>query len=138
MTPHRVGVLGTSAVVLLGRLHPEDLPAEPVITAVTLAELSVGPLVTDEPGERAARQVRLQETEAAFDPLPFDGPSARAFGRVAVALRRAGRHVQPRAFDALIAATAIAHELPVYTCNPRDFADMAELTVVAVPHPDAG
>ena len=82
--------------------------------------------------------MRLQETEAAFDPLPFDGPSARAFSRVAVALRRAGRQVQLRAFDALVAATAIASDLPVYTCNPRDFADMAELTVVAVPHPDAG
>ena len=50
MTSHRVSVLDTSAVVLLGRLHPGDLPVEPVITAVTLAELSVGPLVTGEPG----------------------------------------------------------------------------------------
>ncbi|MGH3425265.1 MAG: type II toxin-antitoxin system VapC family toxin [Nocardioidaceae bacterium] len=131
-----MGVLDTNAVVLLDRLEPDDLPAEPLITAITLAELSVGPLVADDPAVRERRQARLQEAEAAFDPLPFDASSARAFGRVATALRRAGRQVRPRAFDALIAASAIARELPVYTCNPRDFAGIEELTVVPVPHPD--
>lgn len=135
MTTHQVGVLDTNVVVLLGLLRPEQLPAEPVITTVSLAELSVGPLVTDDDAERAARQARLQETEAAFDPLPFDAPAARAFGRVAVALRRAGRQVPPRAFDALIAAIAMAHDLPVYTCNPRDFTGIDGLSLVAVPHP---
>ncbi|MCV2488586.1 type II toxin-antitoxin system VapC family toxin [Geodermatophilus sp. YIM 151500] len=138
MNTHPVGVLDTNAVVLLGQLDPLLLPDEPVITSVTLAELSVGPLVTDDPDERAARQARLQEAEAAFDPLPFDAASARSFGRVAAALRRAGRQVRPRAFDALIAATAVAHDLPVYTCNPRDFEGIDALTVVAVPHPDSG
>lgn len=136
MTADPVGVLDTNAVVLLDRLEPDDLPAEPLITAITLAELSVGPLVADDPAVRERRQARLQEAEAAFDPLPFDASSARAFGRVATALRRAGRQVRPRAFDALIAASAIARELPVYTCNPRDFAGIEELTVVPVPHPD--
>ena len=91
MTVHRVGVLDTNAVVLLDRLTADDLPAQPTITSVTLAELSVGPLVTDDPVERAARQARLQETENAFDPLPFDAAAARAFGRVAADLRRGGR-----------------------------------------------
>ena len=136
MTVHRVGVLDTNAVVLLDRLTADDLPAQPTITSVTLAELSVGPLVTDDPLERAARQARLQETENAFDPLPFDAAAARAFGRVAADLRRGGRRVQARAFDALIAATAIANDLPVFTCNPRDFAGIDALTVVPVPHPD--
>jgi len=136
VTVHRVGVLDTNAVVLLERLTADDLPAQPTITSVTLAELSVGPLVTDDPVERAARQVRLQETENAFDPLPFDAAAARAFGRVAADLRRGGRRVQARAFDALIAATAIANDLPVFTCNPRDFAGIDALTVVPVPHPD--
>lgn len=136
MTTHSVGVLDTNIIVLLGRLHVEDLPAEPVITAVTLAELSVGPLVTDDPVERAARQARLQETEAAFDPLPFDAPAARAFGRVVSALRRAGRDVRPRALDALIAAVAVANDLPLYTCNPSDFTGMSGLMLVQVPHPD--
>lgn len=136
MTTDAVGVLDTSAIVLLERLEPDHLPASPVITAVTLAELSVGPLATDEATERATRQARLQEVENAFDPLPFDAPSARAFGRVAAQLRSAGRQLRPRAFDVLIAATAVANDLPVYTCNPRDFAGIAELAVVSIPHPD--
>lgn len=136
MTRHQCGVLDTNAVVLLDRLSPQDLPVEPVITAVTLAELSAGPLLTEDPVEQATRQTRLQEAEGAFEPLPFDAAAARAFGRVAAGLRRAGRRVQPRAFDALIAATAIAHELPIYTCNPRDFSGIEELTMVAIPHPD--
>jgi tRNA(fMet)-specific endonuclease VapC len=136
VTVHRVGVLDTNAVVMLDRLTADDLPAQPTITSVTVAELSVGPLVTDDPVERAARQARLQETENAFDPLPFDAAAARAFGRVAADLRRGGRRVQARAFDALIAATAIANDLPVFTCNPRDFAGIDALTVVPVPHPD--
>ncbi len=138
MTAHPTGILDTNAIVLLERLRPDDLPAEPVITTITLAELSVGPLVTDDPAERAARQVRLQEAEAAFDPLPFDAAAARAFGRVAAELRRSGRRVQARAFDAMIAAVAVANHLPVYTCNPRDFSGIEALTVVPVPHPEAG
>lgn len=137
MTAHPTGILDTNAIVLLERLRPDDLPAEPVITTITLAELSVGPLVTDDPAERAARQVRLQEAEAAFDPLPFDAAAARAFGRVAAELRRSGRRVQARAFDAMIAAVAVANDLPVFTCNPRDFSGIEALTVVPVPHPEA-
>jgi predicted nucleic acid-binding protein len=113
------------------------LPAEPLITAVTLAELSVGPLVASTDAERAARQAHLQQAEADFDPLPFDAQAARAFGRVAASLRRAGRKASARAYDALIAATALANSLPVYTCNPDDFAGIDGLDVVPVPLPDA-
>ena len=138
MTTHAVGVLDTNIVILLGQLSPQDLPTEPVITAITLAELSVGPLVAeDAAAARAARQARLQETEAAFDPLPFDAPAARAFGRVAAAVRRSGRQVRPRAFDTLIASIAIANELPLYTCNPRDYSGVEDLMLVAVPPPGA-
>lgn len=132
-----VGVIDTNAVILLDRLRPFDLPEEPFITAVTLAELSVGPLVADDAVERAVRQARLQEVEAAFDPLLFDAAAARAFGRIAASLRRSGRKSTARAFDALIAATALANGLAVYTCNPRDFEGMDGLDVIAVPHPDA-
>jgi hypothetical protein len=129
------GVLDTSAVVLLETLDPDDLPQTPLITAVTLAELSLGPLVTDDPEERSARQARLQEVESAFDPLPFDAAAARAFGRVASALRRSGRKPAARAFDALIAATALSVDLPVYTCNPKDFTGIDGLVVVELTHP---
>lgn len=136
MTQGSAGVLDTNAVILLGRLDDRDLPNPPYITAVTLGELSVGPLATDDPQERALRQVRLQEAESTFGALPFDAEAARAYGRVASDLWRSGRRVQARAFDALIAATAISRGLPVYTCSPRDFAGIDELEVVAIPHPD--
>jgi hypothetical protein len=131
---HERGVLDTSTLVLLPRIDdPESLPVEPLITAITLAELSVGPLVATSEEERVARQAHLQQAEADFDPLPFDSSAARAFGRVAASLRRAGRKPAARAYDALIAATALAHGLPVYTCNPDDFAGIEGLDVVSVP-----
>jgi tRNA(fMet)-specific endonuclease VapC len=130
------GVLDTSTVLLLPKLKDATLlPADPLITAVTLAELSVGPLVASTGAERAARQAHVQQAEADFDPLPFDAAAARAFGRVAASLRRAGRKTQARAYDAVIAATAMANGLPVYTCNPDNFAGIDGLEVVAVPVP---
>ena len=131
------GLLDTSTLVLLGRLTDTGaLPDEPLISVVTLAELSVGPLVAASDEERAARQAHLQQAEADFDPLVFDAPAARMFGQVAASLRRAGRKPAARSFDAMIAATALAHDLPVHTCNPDDFAAIDDLTIVAVPHPD--
>jgi tRNA(fMet)-specific endonuclease VapC len=133
---HERGVLDTSTVIMLSRIaDANSLPAEPLITTVTLAELSVGPLVAKTDQERAARQAHVQQAESDFDPLPFDAPAARAFGRVAASLRRAGREPGARAYDAMIAATAISNDLPVYTCNPTDFAAVDGLTVIAVPVP---
>lgn len=132
------GLLDTSTLVLLAAISgPESLPEEPVISAITLAELSVGPLVAATDDERARRQAHLQQAEAAFDPLPFDAAAARTFGQVAASLRRAGRKPTARALDAMIAAVARANDLPLYTCNPRDFAGIDDLTVIEVPHPDA-
>jgi tRNA(fMet)-specific endonuclease VapC len=130
------GILDTSTVILLPRLTDATvLPDEPLITAVTLAELSVGPLVADDDSVRVARQAHLQQAETDFDPLPFDAEAARAFGRVAASLRRSGRKASARAYDAMIAATAVANELPVYTCNPDDFGGIEGLEIVAVPVP---
>ena len=134
---HERGILDTSTVILLTRIEDETLlPMEPLISAVTLAELSVGPLLATTELERAARQSHVQQAEADFEPRPFDVPAARAFGRAALALRRSGRAVKPRAYDVMIAATALAHGLPLYTCNPKDFAGIDGLTVVAVPIPN--
>ena len=130
------GVLDTSTVILLSRIDdPDSLPEQPLITAVTLAELAVGPLVAADEEERANRQAHLQQAEADFVPLPFDASSARAFAGVAASLRRGGRKTAARAYDAMIAATAIANDLPVYTCNPDDYGEIAGLEVVAVPVP---
>jgi hypothetical protein len=132
-----LGLLDTSTLILLPRLRdPSLLPERPLISAITLAELSVGPLVATSETERAARLAHLQQAETDFDPLPFDADAARAFGRVAASLRRSGRKATARAYDAMIAAIAIANELPLYTCNPDDFASIDGLTVIAVAHPD--
>ena len=131
------GLLDTSTLLLLGRIDDEaDLPDEPSICTITLAELSVGPLVAQSSAERAARQSHLQQAEADFEPLVFDAAAARAFGRVAASLRENGRKPAARAFDALIAAVAVSQDLPVYTCNPDDFRGIGDLVVRAVPHPD--
>jgi tRNA(fMet)-specific endonuclease VapC len=131
-----VGLLDTSTWILLRRLDdPSVLPDRPMISAITLAELTVGPLVAASEGERAARLAHLQEAQADFDPLPFDADAARAFGRVAASLQQSGRKVTARAYDAMIAAIAIANGIPLYTCNPGDFAGIEGLALVAVPHP---
>ena len=138
MTSRPAGLLDTSTVILLPRLRdPDGLPDAPLISAITLAELTVGPLVATTDAERAARLAHLQQAEADFEPLPFDADAARAFGQVAASLRRVGRKSSARAFDAMIAAIAIANDLPLYTCNPDDFIGISGLDVVAVPHPDA-
>jgi tRNA(fMet)-specific endonuclease VapC len=130
------GILDTSTVILLQHLTDASaLPTEPLITAVTLAELAVGPLVAEDQSEVAARQAHLQQAEADFTPLPFDADAARAFGRVAASLRRSGRKAAARTYDAMIAATALANDLPVYTCNPGDFDGIDGLEVVPVPVP---
>jgi predicted nucleic acid-binding protein len=131
------GLLDTSTVILLGRITDATaLPDEPVISAITLAELSIGPLITDDPDERAARQAHLQLAESDFDPLAFDADAARVFGRIAADLRRADHKTSARAYDVLIAATAISENLPLFTCNPRDFERISDLDLRAVPHPD--
>jgi tRNA(fMet)-specific endonuclease VapC len=134
--PREQGLLDTSTVILLGRLNPEELPEESFISAITLAELSIGPLVAGTETVRVARQAHLQLAESDFDPIPFDAPAARAFGGVAAALRESGRKPAARAYDALIAATAIANQLPLFTCNPSDFTGIPDLDLIAVPHPD--
>lgn len=96
------GILDRSTVILLSRLDdPAVLPDEPLITAITLAELTVGPLVVILDHERAARQAHLQQAESDFDALPLDASAARALGRVVASRHRAGArasrtHVQSR------------------------------------------
>ncbi|WP_205745379.1 type II toxin-antitoxin system VapC family toxin [Egicoccus halophilus] len=128
--------MDTSTLLLLPQLPDATaLPVEPLISTITLAELSVGPLVARTEAERAARQAHLQQAEADFDPLPFDAAAARAFGQVAAALRQAGRKPAARSYDAMIAAVAIAHDLPLFTSNVHDFAAIVQLPVIEVPHP---
>lgn len=132
MTRARRGLLDTSVVTTLGRVRDaKALPRVPMISAITLAELTVGPLVAPAE-ERAARLRHVQTVEAGSDPLPFDAAAARAFGHVAASLRSRGRKTSARTYDAMIAAVALANGLPLYTCNPRDFEGIDGLEVVPV------
>jgi predicted nucleic acid-binding protein len=123
-------LLDTSVIVDLDRLNATQLPEEVAISAITLAELSAGPSATTDVSERARRQDRLQRTEATFDPLPFDIEAARAYGRVYAAVAEQGGRPRRRFADLLIAATALAEELPVVTRNSKDFEGLEGLMTI--------
>ena len=127
------GLLDTSVVIDLDVIAPDDLPDAASVSAITMAELSAGPHATDDPAERARRQDRLQQLESWVEPVPFDGDCARAYGRIYAAVLAAGRQPRRRAADLLIAATALAAGLPLYTRNADDFGGLEQiLTVVTV------
>lgn len=133
---HARGVIDTSVLIDLMALEPSLLPAQLGISAVTLAELAAGPHATTGPAERARRQDRLQRAEAAFEAIPVDAAVARAYGRVYAAVVAAGRKARGRrALDLLIAATALAAGLPLYTRNPEDFRELADLMEVVAVQP---
>jgi predicted nucleic acid-binding protein len=134
---HREGVLDTNIVAALALHDPDHLPDELLITAVTLGELSLGPHAAATPSERARRMAVLQHVEATFDVLPYDREAARHYGLVCAAVIVSGRQPRRRAADLMIAATAAANGLPLYTSNPKDFVGLDEVVeIVAVPRPD--
>jgi predicted nucleic acid-binding protein len=143
--PPRQGLLDTNILILRKWINPAELPDEMAISAITLAELSAGPHEVrsndeqdayDERAERARRLEILQRAESEFDPLPFDAEAARIYGRVTAAVMAAGRKPRGRAVDLMIAATAIAERLPLYTTNPADFRALDSLmTVIPVTRP---
>jgi len=115
------------------QLDVSALPLEVAVSAITMAELAAGPHATNDVGERARRQDRLQRAEAAFDPLPFDTEAARAYGRIYAAVIDRGRTARgARAVDLLIAATACAAELPLYTRNHDYFQGLEGLVDIIV------
>ncbi|HMR96402.1 MAG TPA: type II toxin-antitoxin system VapC family toxin [Microthrixaceae bacterium] len=127
------GLLDTSVVIDLERVDPSKLPIEVAVSALTMAELAAGPHAASDADERGRRQDRLQRAEAAFDPLPFDGEAARAYGRIYAAVTASGRKARgARAVDLLIAATACAAGLPLYTRNGADFEGLDGLVDVVV------
>jgi predicted nucleic acid-binding protein len=125
------GLIDTSVVIDLDSIAPADLPVEVAVSAIIVAELAAGPHATTDPAERARRQDRLQRAEATFEPLPVDADVARAYGRVYAAVGAAGRKARGRrAVDLLIAATAMAANLPLYTRNPDDFTGLSKILEV--------
>ncbi|BBZ27416.1 hypothetical protein MMAD_17110 [Mycolicibacterium madagascariense] len=125
------GLLDTSVVV--DWHDPAVIAALPdtmAISAITSAELAAGPLLARSPAERARRQARLQEVESVLEPLPFDAAAARSYGLVVAAVVAAGRRPRSRFADLLIAATAHAHGLDLYSRNAGDFAGLDGLVDV--------
>jgi predicted nucleic acid-binding protein len=141
----RQGLLDTSILILRRWIDAAELPDEMAISTVTLAELSAGPHQVrpnseqdryDEHEERARRTEALQRAESEFDPIPFDAEAARVYGRVTAAVITSGRKPRRRIADLMIAATAIAQGLPIYTTNPGDYAGLEKLVrVVTVTRP---
>ena len=122
------GLIDTSVIIDLPDIDPSSLPLQMAMSAISLAELAAGPHATTDVTERARRQDRLQRVEATFEALEFDADAARAYGRVYAAVTSAGRKARgQRAVDLLIAATALAADLPLYTRNPTDFAALSGL-----------
>ena len=127
------GVLDTSVVIDLDQVDVSQLPVAVAVSAITMAELAAGPHATTDPDAKGRRQDRLQRAEAAFDPLPFDGDAARAYGRIFAAVVAAGRKARgARAVDLLIAATALAADLPLYTRNGDDLVGLDDLVDIHV------
>jgi len=125
------GLLDTSVLIDLDQIDPSRLSATVAVSALSMAELAAGPHATNDPHERGRRQDRLQRAEAAFDPLPFDGEAARAYGRVFASVMAAGRKARgARAIDLLIAAAALSARLPLYTRNGDDFRALGDLVEV--------
>ena len=125
------GLLDTSVVIDLEKIERSQLPVEFAISAITMAELAAGPHATNDVDERARRQERLQRAEALVDPIPFDTASFRAYGRIYAAVFSAGRKPRgARLADLLIAATACAHDLALYTRNAEDFRGLSHLVNV--------
>ena len=121
------GLLDTSVVIDIDTIDRALLPAETAISAVTLAQLAAGPHATDDEQERSRRQDRLHWAASHWDPLPFDADVARAYGRAFAALKASGRTSRRHFADILIAATALAHAMPLYTRNPTELRGLAHL-----------
>jgi predicted nucleic acid-binding protein len=131
------GLLDTNILIHWPRLDPASLPALAAISAVSAAELAAAVHGDIDAAERAARMDLLQRVESSFEPLPFDAEAARAYGRVTAAVRATGRSPRARVADQMIAATAVARGLPLFTTNDADFLGLeALLEVVPVARPE--
>jgi toxin FitB len=123
-------LLDTSFVISLARGDPlalDDPPEEAAISAVTLCGLHHGVLAANDQ-QRPGRLATLIFAERRFDALPIDSQVAPHYGRLlADTRRRRGKRLGTA--DALIAATAAAHDLPLIT-RDRDFANLAGVDAV--------
>jgi len=130
------GLLDTSVVVDLRRYAHQSgvLPDMALVSAITLAEIVQAPLFATNASVRRARERLVLDVHRAFpEPLPFDMACVAAYRSVAAATVDAGRQTRRRTVDLLIAATAHAHGLPLYTRNRADIDHLADLIQIIVP-----
>lgn len=114
--------------VLDGRPISEELAGLPArLSAVTLGELAFGVAVARTAALRHARRMKLDLIGSTYSVLPFDGAAAEHYGGLAQVVHEAGRNPRPRRMDLQIAATALAHGLPLVTANAADFRDVVDV-----------
>ncbi|HQD22015.1 MAG TPA: type II toxin-antitoxin system VapC family toxin [Arachnia sp.] len=135
------GMLDTNILILRRLIDPAFLPAQAGISAVVLGELAAGVHNIDDAAPnrdlvRSDRIALLQQAEAEFDAFPYTAEAARIYGRMFASVRALGRSPRARTNDLMIAATAAAERLPLFTTNVDDYRGLDHLVqIVAVPRP---
>ncbi|MGH3312726.1 MAG: type II toxin-antitoxin system VapC family toxin [Streptomyces sp.] len=130
---HERGLLDTCVVIDLPDINQSSLPVEAALPSVVLAELAQGVAMAKDPVVILARAQRLADAEAEFASVPFDREAARRFGTLVALTLKANRDPRPRRMDLMVAATAAAQGLPLYTRNADDFKGLESgVDVVAV------
>jgi predicted nucleic acid-binding protein len=115
VSPPEHGLLDTSVFIAQESGRPlDDLPANVAVSVVTIGELQLGVLAATDTATRIRRADTLSLARGA-DPLPISEPVMVTWARLVSDCRRAGVHRAVKLTDALIAATAIEHGLPVVT-----------------------
>jgi predicted nucleic acid-binding protein len=130
-----VGALSLKAILDTSVLIATDVPpleGELAISAATLAELHFGVLVTPDAAVRAERLRRLSNLLRKFDALPVDDVVATSYGQLAAAVVAGGRQPRSRVMDMLIAATAHAHSVRLYTRNAADLVGIEHLIEIVL------
>lgn len=126
------GLLDTSVFITRESrgLDIRSLPSEVAVSIVSYAELRAGVLAASEVSVRSRRLTTLQAVSD-LHPLPIDTAVADHWARLRLRLAQTGRRVSVN--DTWIAATALAHDVPVVT-QDADFDPLAELCELQVIH----
>lgn len=124
------GLLDTCVIIDLEKLSREQLPLDGKVAAISVTELMLGIHLSNDPVEHSLRVNRLISVEANFDPLPFEQRASSAFNALVGLAVAVGRNPKPRKNDLMIAATAVANGLPLYTANVDDFKGLESMLEV--------
>lgn len=122
------GLLDTSVAIRIDAFDLDRLPLVSAVSCLTLAELSSGPYAAKDAFEGIRRLRHVRKVEAQIVALPFETECAHAYGRIHAAVATIGRKPRGgRAIDLMIAAAALAYDLPLYTLNAADLRGLGKL-----------